>query len=429
VALLARIKGEERPGVAATAEPVTGTVFAQPSGGPPWIAVLPFRPLGPDPLADYLCHGLADDLVCNLAALREPVVVSSHSTRSFIDGHATSRQFARELGVRYIVSGSIRKLAGWLRISAELLMADSGMVVWARTFDARDGLWFEAQDQIVAQIISSLVRHIDDAELRRIRTKQPNDMTAYDLRLQAQDMLFRLDRDAFEQAGTMLRQAASTDPTYAPVHAMLSDWHSLRVGQGWSSDLAADTRALDVAAQNAIACDPHFARALASYGHNRSFLYRDYDTALRFFDEALQAAPNDAIVWKWTSTTYSYIGDGAEGARRATRALELSPRDPLAYGIYSSLCVAHYVSGEFDEAVNWGLRSFQANPRYTSNSRFLAASLVAIGRFEDARAIARSVLDIQPNFRVDALMKRHPLRNETERARLGQRLVQAGFEL
>ena len=428
VALVQRIR--EGGLVKAPSEPVIArpAVDPQPTGGPPWVAILPFTALGPNPVAPYLYQGFADDLVYNLAALREPVVISSHSTRDFINTNANPRQIALDLNVRYIVTGSIRQSGEMTRISVELLFAESSMVVWAQSFDVTGGMWFDAQDQIVGRIVSSLVRYVDESELRRSRAKPPNQMTAYDLRLQAQELIFKLDRGSFDQAGDLLRRAVAIDPRYAPAHATLVDWHSLRVGQGWSDAPGADMAALDIAARAAIACDAHYARALASFGHNRSFLYRDYDSATNFFARALEAAPNDATVWKWTSSTYSYMGDGAEGTRRAMRALELSPRDPFAYGIYSSLCLAAYVAGAYEDSVIWGLQSFRENPRYTSNSRYLAAGLVALGRIGDAQEIAQSLMSIQPNFRVQLLTQRHPFRDPAERALLGQRLVQAGLK-
>jgi DNA-binding SARP family transcriptional activator/TolB-like protein len=420
-ALMARIRNEK---AAPAMQPI---LPPEPRNGPPWVAVLPFRSLGPDLVADYLCQGLSDDLVCSLAALREPVVVSSNSTRGYLDSSINPREIGKTLGVRYIVLGSIRKYEDWIRISAELLHAESSMVMWARRFDVKAGLWFDAQDQIVGEIVGSLVHHVDESELRRSRTKRPEDLNAYDLKLQAQELMFQLDQQSFEQAGTFLRRAVEADPAYASAHATLADWYSLRVGQGWSAAPRTDTLALDAAARAAITSDPYHGRALASYGHNRSFLHRDYDAALGFFERAFAAAPNDAVVWKWTSTTFSYIGNGEEGARRAERALALSPQDPFVFGIYSSLCVAHYANGSYEDAVTWGMRSYQANPRYTSNSRYLIASLVAVGRLRDAEEISRSVMEIEPQFRVMPLLDRHPFKDRFQRAALAERLIQSGL--
>jgi DNA-binding SARP family transcriptional activator/TolB-like protein len=427
VALLARIRGEERPGVAATAEPVRGTVFAQPSGGPPWIAVLPFRAIGPDPVPGYFAAGLVEDIVCMLATLREPVVVSSNSTLRYRDQPVDLRRVGRELGVRYVASGSVRKVDSWLRISVELADADTSAVLWAHQYDVQADLLFEAQDRIVAQIVTTWLPRLHEAEMRRIRGKRPEVMTAYDIVLQAREHVFQLDRTTFERVGPLLQRAIALDPHYATAQAMMADWLNLRIGQGWSADASEDAHAIELAAQAAINNDPLNARALAIHGHNRSYLYRDYDTALRLFDQSLDAAPNDATGWMWSASTYAYVGDGPDAVRRAERGLRLSPRDPFLFRFYASLALAHYTNGTYEEAVHWGERTMQEAPNYTSNLRFTAASLVELGRLSEARALVHQLNQIQPDYVASALVRQHPYRDLERRQKIAGALVQAGL--
>jgi len=427
VALLRRIREEETPGVVAPAEPVRGTVFAQPAGGPPWIAVLPFRAIGPDPVPGYFAAGLVEDIVCMLATLREPVVVSSNSTLAYRDRVVDLRHVGRELGVRYVASGSVRKADTWLRISVELAETGNGAVLWAHSYDVRADLLFDAQDSIVAQIVSTWLPRLHEAEMRRIRAKRPEAMTAYDLVLQAREQIFRLERSSFERVGPLLERAIALDPHYATAHAMMADWLNLRIGQGWSLDATRDALTIDRSAQAAIDNDPLNARALAIHGHNRSYLYRDYETALQLFDQSLDAAPNDATGWMWSASTYAYVGDGRDAVRRAERALLLSPRDPFLFRFYASLCLAHYTNGTYEESVHWGERTMQEAPNYTSNLRFTAASLVELGRLPEARILMRQVNEIQPEYVASALIQRHPYRDLGRRQRIVDALVQAGL--
>lgn len=397
------------------------------SSGTPWIAVLPFRAIGDDQTPAYFGAGLVEDIIALLATLREPVVISSNSSQIYRETHLDVRRVGRELGISYVVSGSVRKSERWVRVYVELSETEGGTVLWARTYDAEGLAIFDVQDSIATRVVNTVVPHIQERELQKVRTKRPESLSAYDLVLQARELILSLDQTRFYRAGDLLREASHMDPAYAPAHAGLADWYSLHVGQGWSQNPSADIQSLDSAAQTAIACDPNHARALALYGHNRSFLHRDYDQAISLFERAVDVAPNDAVMWKWTSTTFAYVGNGQEAARRARKALDLSPRDHFAYGIYSSACVAHYMMDAFDEAIHWGQLSYQENPRYTSNTRYLCASLVAVGRVYDAREIAQSVLKIEPNFRVTPLVARHPIQDAGGRGLLGERLIEAGL--
>jgi DNA-binding SARP family transcriptional activator len=347
-ALIRDANAETKPELPAAVWDESATLFARPSGGPPWVAVLPFRAGGADSLPAYVGAGLVEDIVALLVTLREPVVVSANSSQAYRDEAPDVRLVGKNLGVDYIVSGSVRKSGKWFRIYAELSETEDATVLWARTYDAEGLSIFEVQDNIAA------MPHIRERELLKIRSKRPDNMTAYDYVLQGREMALRFERPSFDTAGQLLREACHHDPAYAAAHADLASWYSLRVGQGWSSNPAADIAAMDEAARSAIACDGNHARALSLYGHVRSFLSRDYDHALTLFERALDIAPNDAIAWKWSSATFAYIGDGKEAERRARRALELSPRDVFAFRIYSSLCIAHYVMESYEEAVRWG---------------------------------------------------------------------------
>jgi len=313
-------------------EPATA-LFPRPSSGPPWVAVLPFRAISGDTVPEYFGVGLAEDIVALLAALREPVVISSYSSQTFREERPDLNRIGNSLGVSYVLSGSVRHANQSMRIHVELAETATSAVLWAHSYDVSGASIFDAQDSIATRIVYTIIPHIHDPEIRRIRSKRPESMTAYDLVLQARDHIMRLDRASFDRAGVLLQQARALDPDHALVHAGLANWHSLRVGQGWTPDPATDAHAVDAAARAALALDRTNARALAFYGHARSFLYRDYDQALVLFERALDSAPNDSIAWKWSCATFAYIGDGEEAARRAERALALSPHDLFIYGI------------------------------------------------------------------------------------------------
>lgn len=424
-ALFQRLRGDEN---AADDDARARPAATVSSGGPPWLAVLPFRTLTPATMPAFFAEGMTEDIIVSIAALREPVVVAYGSTLAWCGKPADPREVGAMLGVRYVVSGTLRRAAGRVRVSVELAECDGGTILWAGYRDvAGGGDIFEAQDELTCQVVNAIVPALHAAELRRLSVKPPRNMTAYELVLQARELVYRLQRIDFERAGSLLRQAVAHDPGYANAWAMLAEWHSLRVGQGWSDAPAADTEAVDRCARNAVANDATNGRALAFHGHNHAFLRRDYDAALSLFDRALEASPNDAAAWTWSSPTLAYTGDGQAAVRHAERGMRLSPRDPFVFQSYAALCMAHYTDGNYEAAAHWGRLSIQEKPCYTSNLRFTAAALAASGRMIDARQLARRIIELQPGFRVRTLIDRHPYRDPERRRLLGQQLIAAGL--
>jgi adenylate cyclase len=181
-------------------------------------------------------------------------------------------------------------------------------------------------------------------------------------------------------------------------------------------------------AHAAITSDHYNTRALAIYAHNRSFLYRDYDTAVRLFDRALETAPNDANAWMWSTCTQAYIGDGPGSVARAERALRLSPRDALLFRYYSSLCLAHYTNGSYEEAAHWGRLAAHESPNYTANLRFTSAALVELGHVNEARELVGLVMRVQPEFRAQHVIDRHPYRDLDRRVKIARALITAGLQ-
>ena len=404
------------------------SAFAEPiRSGPPWIAVMPFRSLGPDPMPTYLAEGLVDDIVRMLAGLREPVVISSNSTRAFRDIPADPRQIGRLFGVRYIVSGTARAAGRTLRLTAELSDAASSEVLWAQAYDAQDTMVFEAQDRIVEQIANRVAPRVHEAELRRIRIQRPKDLSAYHLTLEARDMIFGLEEEPFARAGQLLRQAIALEPDYAAAHGALASWFSLRLGQGWSADRKADVSELHRHATNALRLDGANARAMALLGHGKTIFEHRHNEGVSLSDQALDIAPNDAEVWLLSGPTRAYMGDGNDAVRRVERALRLSPQDPHIFRAYHFLCIAHYARESYEEAAHFGTLSFHANPRYTSNSRLTAGALVELGRLEEARAFAGNAMMYEPGFRATEMLKRQPFTDISRRERYVRQLLAAGM--
>jgi tetratricopeptide (TPR) repeat protein len=251
-------------------------------------------------------------------------------------------------------------------------------------------------------------------------------MNAYDLVLQAIDLIYRMTFEDFSRARALLRQAISLDDSYAMAHAYGALWLVHSVNQGWTSDQEADTREAERLAAAACERDPANGFALAIHGHTRSVLFRDYDNAIALFDRALAAAPGNAMVWSLSSGVRAYIGEGREAIDRAERGLRLSPVDTQSYFYLLFLALGHYINGTYEESVIWGRKSMGLNPRLCSNMRWLIASLVGLGKLSEARHIAQTLLQVQPRFRISTYAEWCPLKPEL-RPGLLERLRIAGI--
>ena len=397
------------------------------SQGRPSVAVLPFRTEGEDDTKSYFGDGIVDDVVGSLASLRELMVISRSSTLRYRGGDVDVRVVGKDLGVTYALSGRVRRAGPRLRVSVELAETIGGTVVWASNFDGVSDDLFALQDRITAQVVSTIAPQVHEAELRRALRKRPDSLEAYDCSLRGLALIYQLNLDDFTEARRWLEKAIALDPAYAQAYALLAIWHTIRVGQGWSTDPKADQAEVLRFATAAIARDSYDALALAMCGHAKSILRYEFDEAMALFDRALEAGPNCAMAWTRSSPTYGYVGDAAQAIRRAEQGLRLSPLDPHLFYGHTALALGYYVMGEYDEAARWARKAREENPRYTAHLRLLAASLGAASRPGEAREAARARVAAEPSFEVGRFVESYAIRDPERRDRLARHLRDAGL--
>jgi tetratricopeptide (TPR) repeat protein len=272
----------------------------------------------------------------------------------------------------------------------------------------------------------SVAPHIREAELKRALRKRPENMNAYELVMQAIDLIYRMQYKDFARARSLLSKAIEVDDSYAVAYAYAALWQVHSINQGWAHDLGADSNEAARLAAVAVERDPADGFALGILGHARAVLFRDYDGAKELFDRALAAAPSNAMVWTLSSGVYSYTGDGKSAIERAENGLRLSPVDTQSFFYLLFLAIAHYANGTYEEAVIWGRKSMGLNPRLCSNLRFLIGSFVGMGKLDEARHLARTLLDVQPRFCLSTYARWCPLQDDLRTTFL-DRLRMAGI--
>jgi adenylate cyclase len=393
----------------------------------PGVAVLPFRDLGGSPGEQYFGEGITDDIVNGLARSHSLYVIARNSTLRYRDRQMAARDIAAELGVRYILEGSVRRQAARLRISSELIDATSNRTVWAERYDGADSEIFEFQDRIASSIVGELEPRLYQAEVARALEKPTERLDAYECVLRALSLLYTFNDRDFGEAGRYLERAITLDPLYAQAHAYLAWWFNLSRGEGRSRDPIGDAARAMRSAETAIELDPDDAFCLAVAGHINSFLKKDLETGADLFDRALRLNENCAFAWGVSGSTYCFLGRPDEALERLRNAWRLSPFDPLNFFFYTAAGIAEFVAGRYDQAVGWLRKAQRLNARFVATHRTLTASLALSGDLEGAAAAATNLLAVDPRFRVSVFTSWYPLSRKDDLERLGRALRVAGL--
>ncbi len=374
----------------------------------PSIAVLPFRDLSAEARHDYAADGLVEDLIEALSRIPTFFVISRLSTLTFRNQDRLPQEIGEALGVRYVLSGSMRVTGDHLRLTAELTDTRSGTVLWSSGLDERFFDLLEVQNRLAESIVRRVAPYLYSAELRRVRNKRTETLESNDLFLRAQENMNNPSREVFETSERMFDEAIRLDPHYAPAIAWRAYWHVLRVAQGWSPDPAYDTKQADHFAERAVVCDALEPMALAIHGHVAAYLHKDFDLAFRRFETALRVNPNAAPAWLWSAAAHAWIGNGSRAVEEINRAISLSPYDPLMCSYSAVAGMAYLADGQYERAVECGLRSIAQNKTYTAAYKLLILALVLAGREAEAQPYLPQLLKVEPGFTVERYRQRFP---------------------
>jgi class 3 adenylate cyclase/TolB-like protein len=394
----------------------------------PSIAVLPFRMLSERAADRYLAEGILHGVVASLAGLQELFVITSSSTIGFAEAQRDAAAFGQEIGVRYLVTGTLTRAADRLRVTAELSEVDTRRVLWTDRYDVSDSELLTLHDIVAAKIAHSLLPRLRSSALQRALRKPPDSRDAYELVLQAMHLLYyRSNPKDMDAVGELLHRATDRDPRYALPWTLLAQWQLFRMAGNYSDEVGAGYQEAARYAGLALERDGADANALAIFGHLQTVLFRRFQVAIDAFDRAIAASPNSAGAWNLSSWTYAFLGDGPAAVKRAEYSLKLSPLDPYRSLLQTTVAFAHYTNASYEAAIHWGRATLAMDPELVGNMRCLMVSQVAAGRIDEARELAHRMLAIAPSFRVDKAISRVPFADEARKWKLRDELLAAGL--
>jgi adenylate cyclase len=363
----------------------------------PSIAVLPFQNMSGDPEQEYFADGIVEEIITALSRFRQLFVIARNSTFAYKGKSPDIRQVGRELGVRYVLEGSVRKAASRLRITGQLIDTSTGVHLWADRFDGAIDDIFDLQDQVTASVVGAIAPKLEQAEIEHARTKPTENLNAYDLYLRALPHYYPLTRAGSDEALRLLRQAISLDPNYALAKALATSCIGVRNIQGIRLSKSETDEGIRLA-REALDGGWDDPSVLELAGWALSYLAHDNEAGLAALDRALALNINSALALRDSGWVRLHSGDPRTATEHFTRAIRLSPLDPHISFAFCGLGMAHVMTGDYDEAVKFGRQAAREQPRNAHAYRIVAASLALLGRTEEARSTMHALLAVTPNF-------------------------------
>jgi adenylate cyclase len=362
----------------------------------PSIAVLPFQNLSGDPEQDYFADGMVDDIITGLSRIKWLFVIARNTTFTYKGRAVDVKQVGRELGVRYVLEGSVRKAADRVRVTAQLIDAETGAHVWAERYDRKAEDIFALQDDVTLSVVGAIEPSLRLAEIERVKRKRSDNLDAYDLVLQAQHDVYSRIPERCAKALLLLERALALDPTYALAHAYAAECHHSIFLRG---GLQENHRAASIRhAGSAIAYGHHDASALAFAGFVIGMDKHDQAAALAAFDAALSVSPSSALTYILGSIIFAFAGEAERAIEWAERGLRLSPFDLYRASAFCAESFAHFQRGRYGDAADAARKAIQATPGFSVCHMALAAPLAKLGQLQEAKAVGTRVLELQPTF-------------------------------
>jgi TolB-like protein/tetratricopeptide (TPR) repeat protein len=377
----------------------------------PSIAVLPFQNLSGDPEQEYFADGMVEDIITALSRIPWLFVIARNSSFTYRGRAVDIKEVGRELGVRYVLEGSVRKAANRVRISGQLIDAATGVHLWAERFEGMIDSVFELQDQMTESVVGAIAPTLERAEIERAKRKPTENLDAYDYYLRGMASFYQRSRDATSNALRLFLRAIELDRDFASAYGMAAWCYVWRRYNGWAIDPAQEGIEGARLARQAVELGKDDAVALARGGYALGFLIGEFDSGMAFIDRALRLTPNLATTWVLSGLLRNYAGEPEIAIQHLARAMRLSPLDPSLYHMQAGTGLAHFLAGRFDDACHWAEGALREEPNHVPACAVAAAAHALAGRLEQARQAMAHLRQVHSRLRVSlftALLFRRP---------------------
>ena len=393
----------------------------------PSIAVLPFQNLSGDSEQEYFADGMVEDIVMALSRFRWLFVIARNSSFTYKGRAVEVKQVGRELGVRYVLEGSVRKAGKRIRIAGQLIDASTGAHLWADRFDGQLEDIFDLQDQVTATVVTVIAPKLVGAEIERAQRKPTESLDAYDYYLRGEASSRPWTREANAEALRLYCKAIELDPNFAAAYGRAAFCYVQRKARGWLTNRDQEIAEGARLAKRAVRLGGDDAVALCWGGYALAYLVHDLDAGTAFIDRALALNPNDHAAWALGGWVKAWLGEPDTAIQQLTHAMRLSPLDPLTFVMQAAIGFAHFLAGRYDEGSSWAERAMRYRPDFLLTLVPVAANNALAGRLKAAQKAMEALRSLNPSLRISNVEDLIPLRRPEHLARLAEGLRKAGL--
>jgi adenylate cyclase len=397
----------------------------------PSIAVLPFQNMSGDPEQEYFADGIVEEIITALSRFRQLFVIARNSSFTYKGRALDVKQVGRELGVRYLLEGSVRKAGNRVRITGQLIDASTAAHLWADRFEGALDDIFDLQDRVTASVVGAIAPKLEWAEIERTRHKPTESLDAYDHYLRGLASHNRAttetNREANEEALRLIYKAIELDPEFSSAYGLAAMCYWRRTQHRWAVDRVQEIEETQRLARRAAELGRDDAVALSYAGFALAWVVHDLSAGAALTDRALAVNPNLALAWSSSGWNKIILGELELAIEHFTRSMRLSPRDPLIGVSYQGMSLAHLCAGRYDDAVSWAERALGEAPNYAPALRAFAAANALAGRLEPAQNAIARMRELDSAYRISDVKDRFPFRRPEDVARYEEGLRRAGL--
>jgi TolB-like protein/class 3 adenylate cyclase len=405
-----RIRMGGQSSLAAPSDFSAGSAKALPLPDKPSIAVLPFQNMSGDPEQEYFADGMVEDIITGLSRTRSLFVVARNSTFTYKGKAVDIKQVGRELGVRYVLEGSVRKSGNRVRITGQLIDAATGNHIWAEKYDSPLEDIFDLQDRVAMSVLGAIAPQLERAEIGWAQRKPTESLQAYDYYLRGLAKIYQYARQANIEALNLAYTAARVDPDFALAYALGADCLNQKKAFGWIKDVAQDAAEAQRLARRAIELDKNNPTVLAIAGQTLAFVPEELEEGAAILARAVSLDPNLAAARFWHGWSQLYLGHVDAAIEQFQIGLRLSPLDPRICLAQTGMAMAHFLAGRYEDGSYWAKMAMQQQPNFLVAHRALMACLAMAGRVEEARQVCAVALQMDPTQRISDIKSTSPFR-------------------